>query len=272
MYGNVLLDRDGDGKSQIVHYGEDSGTLSHYRQGTLWFFQNTVVSRRSGNTTLFRLSSSAEAADARNNIVSVTATGNRLGKLDQTGTLTIARNWFKTGWVNSHSGAAGVINNGQITGSDPGFQDAAFDNFELASTSAAIDQGIPAAPATLPEHAIVRQYMKHQGSRTRPISGPIDLGAYEFSLPSAVPPAETQSPARLLAWHTPSPGPFAFELSEAPPTASPAEIFDVLGRRVARVEKGEADGRWTWRPTVDLSPGVYVARIGALTTRVVLVR
>jgi len=272
VYGNVLLERDGDGNSQIAHYGGDSGILSHYRQGTLWFFQNTVVSRRSGNTTLLRLSSSAETADARNNIVSVTATGNRLGMLDQTGTLTIAQNWFKTGWVNSHSAAASVINNGQITGSDPGFQDAAFDNFELASTSAGIDQGIAAAPATLPEHAIARHYMKHQGSRTRPISGPIDLGAYEFSLPSAVPPTGTQRPARLLAWHSPSPGPFAFELSEAPPTASPVEIFDVLGRRVARVEKKDADGRWTWRPSDDLSPGVYVARLGALTTRVVLVR
>jgi len=56
VYGNVLIEPDGAGNSQIVHYGGDSGNEAIYRKGTLYFFNNTVVSTRAGNTTLLRLS------------------------------------------------------------------------------------------------------------------------------------------------------------------------------------------------------------------------
>ncbi|WP_419641612.1 hypothetical protein, partial [Thiolapillus sp.] len=62
MYGNVLIEPDGAGNSQMVHYGGDSGDSgdsgneSIYRKGTLYFYHNTVVSTRDGNTTLVRLS------------------------------------------------------------------------------------------------------------------------------------------------------------------------------------------------------------------------
>jgi len=272
VYGNVMIERDADGNSQVAHYGGDSGSTSHYRQGTLWFFHNTVVSRRAGNTTLFRLSSAGETADARNNIVLVTATGNRLAMLDLAGTLTITQNWFKTGWVNSHSGAANVINNGQITGSDPGFRNVAADSFELKATSPCLDQASAAAPATLPGHAVVREYVRHQSSRARPTNGARDLGAYEYATVSAVPDGGVRSIARLLAANSPSRGPFQFRLADAPATRAPIEIFDVQGRLVARAEKKDADGPWVWEPSVVQAPGMYFARVGAFTARVVLVR
>jgi hypothetical protein len=272
VYGNVMIERDADGNSQIVHYGGDSGTLSHYRQGTLWFFHNTITSRRAGNTTLFRLSSNAETADARNNIVLVTATGNRLGMLDQTGTLTITQNWFKTGWINSHSGAANVINNGQVTGSDPGFRNALADSFELMPTSPCVDVATAAAPATLPTHAIAREYVRHQMSRTRPSNSTLDLGAYEYAAVSAVPDGGSGPSARLLAINSPSGGPFRFTLSGAPATRAPIDIFDVMGHRVGRAQKKDADGPWVWEPSVVQAPGMYFARVGAFTARVVLVR
>jgi parallel beta-helix repeat protein len=75
VYGNVLVEPDGAGNSQIVHFGGDSGATEIYR-GTLYFWNNTVVSTRSGNTTLLRLSTNAQTAEVRNNIVYVTATGN----------------------------------------------------------------------------------------------------------------------------------------------------------------------------------------------------
>ena len=53
VYGNLLIEPDGAGNSQIAHYGGDSGTVANYRKGTLYFYNNTVVSTRAGNTTLF---------------------------------------------------------------------------------------------------------------------------------------------------------------------------------------------------------------------------
>src|SRR5262245_27802718 len=114
VYGNVLLEPGDVGNSQIAHYGGDGGTLADYRQGTLHFFQNAVVSRRSGNTTLLRLSSTGESADVRNNILYVTAAGSRLALLESGGLLDASNNWLKTGWVASHGGATGVVNHGQI--------------------------------------------------------------------------------------------------------------------------------------------------------------
>ena len=85
VYGNVLIEGDGEGNSQIVHYGGDSGDTSRYRKGTLHFFHNTVVSERTGNTTLLRLSSNGESADVRNNVLYVEAQGSRLAMLNSSG-------------------------------------------------------------------------------------------------------------------------------------------------------------------------------------------
>ncbi|MGQ9817607.1 MAG: right-handed parallel beta-helix repeat-containing protein, partial [bacterium] len=81
VYGNILIEQSDEGNSQIVHYGGDSGDTTHYRQGRLYFYNNTIISKRSGNTTVFRLSTNLESCDARNNIFFVTASGNRLAML-----------------------------------------------------------------------------------------------------------------------------------------------------------------------------------------------
>ena len=73
VYGNILIEHEGTDNSQICHYGGDSGVSSRYRKGWLYFYNNTVVSTRLGNTTLFRLSTNEEYADCRSNIVYVTA-------------------------------------------------------------------------------------------------------------------------------------------------------------------------------------------------------
>ena len=52
VYGNVLIKRSGDNQ-QITHYGGDSGTTTRYRKGTLFFYNNTVISLRTDRTTLF---------------------------------------------------------------------------------------------------------------------------------------------------------------------------------------------------------------------------
>ncbi len=122
VYGNVLIEPDGEGNRQIVHYGGDSGTTADYRKGTLYFHHNTVISTRTGNTTLMRLSTNDEHADIRNNILFTTADGSRLAMVDESGVVDLRTNWIMDGWVDSHSGLSGTLTDhgDNLTGTDPG--------------------------------------------------------------------------------------------------------------------------------------------------------
>lgn len=181
VYGNVLIEPDGAGNSQIAHYGGDSGNTSGYRKGKLYFYNNTVVSTRTGNTTLFRLSTNAESCDARNNIFYVTAGGNRLALMNDAGVLDLTHNWFQPGYRTSHGSVSGTINDDgtSITGASPGFVDEAAQNFRLISSSAGINAGSFLHPDTAPAHIVISQYIKHRGFESRPVAGSLDLGAYE---------------------------------------------------------------------------------------------
>ncbi len=181
VYGNVLIEPDGAGNSQIVHYGGDSGDEEIYRKGTLHFYNNTVVSSRSGNTTLLRLSTNDEHADVRNNVLYVTATGNRLAMLDETGVLDLSHNWLKPGWVDTHGSLAGTIDDDgtSVEGPAPGFVDLAGQDFHLAAGSTAEDAGTALALGTLPANDVLREYVRHQATVARYPDPPLDLGAFE---------------------------------------------------------------------------------------------
>jgi hypothetical protein len=183
VYGNVLIKQDG-GNNQAVHYGGDSGTTADYRKGKLYFYNNTLYSIRAGTTVVMRLSTNEEQCDARNNILYNTAAGTSLAMLAESGTLTLANNWAKTGWRNSHEAAFdGSVTGGAttVTGTAPGFVDAATQDFRLLSTSAGIDAGAALNPEVLPTNNLVRHYVRHQMSESRPTNGAIDIGAFEFS-------------------------------------------------------------------------------------------
>ncbi|HQU81776.1 MAG TPA: Ig domain-containing protein [Pyrinomonadaceae bacterium] len=182
VYGNILIEPDGAGNNQITHYGGDSGTIENYRKGTLYFYNNTIVSTRTGNTTLFRLSSNEEACDARNNIFYNTAAGTNLAMIDDTGLLTISNNWLKPNWRISHGTPTGTVTNngGNVQGTSPNFVDENTQNFRLAANSLAINAGTTLPVEVLPFNNVVRQYVKHQQSEARPTNGAFDLGAYEF--------------------------------------------------------------------------------------------
>jgi hypothetical protein len=199
VYGNILIEPDGAGNSQIVHYGGDSGNTAIYRKGTLYFYNNTVVSTRAGNTTLLRLSTNEETCDCRNNIVYVTAPGTRLALLDSSGILHLNHNWLKTGWQESHSGLTGVIydEGGMVTGESPGFVDAAAQDYHLNGSSACIDAGTSLLPEV---NELSRQYVKHRASELRPISGPLDIGAFEVQPPDRTPPSAPAN-LRILSSH-----------------------------------------------------------------------
>jgi len=187
VYGNILIEPDGAGNSQIVHYGGDSGDTTIYRKGTLYFYNNTVVSTRTGNTTLLRLSTNEETCDCRNNIIYVTAPGSRLALLDSSGILHLHYNWLKTGWQESHSGLTGVIydEGGNVIGDNPGFMDATAQDYHLNDSSACIDAGTSLHPEA--DH-LSYQYVKHLAWEPRPSSGLLDIGAFESEQPERIPP------------------------------------------------------------------------------------
>ena len=182
VYGNVIIEHPNSGNNDICHYGGDGGSAAKYRKGTLYFYNNTVVSDRTDATRLFRLTTNDEACDARNNIAYVTAAGSNLQVLDSFGRLTLTQNWFKTGWtrftVNRPKGT--ITDNGTITGSSPAFVSEAGQDYHLTTVSQAIDDGAALNPAVLPAHNVVREYVKHLSSVARAVNGVLDIGAYEY--------------------------------------------------------------------------------------------
>lgn len=201
VYGNVLIKQDG-GNNQSVHYGGDSGTTTDYRKGTLYFYNNTLVSTRTGNTVALRLSTIDESCDARNNIFYVTAAGTSFALLAETGTLSLSNNWAKTGWRNSfESPFTGIVTGGStfVTGTTPGFVDAANQNFHLVSGGQTVNAGTALNPNVLPTNDVSRQYVQHQTSEVRPVNGTLDIGAYEFVTvaPVQISTALLPNPVRL---------------------------------------------------------------------------
>ncbi len=187
VYGNVLLKEDTASNGQVAHYGGDSGDLSKYRKGTLWFFNNTVISTRgtadaAKKTTLLRLSSNEESAKIFNNLVYLTASGTTLAILDGSGVAELFFNLLPAGWKSCHGTLSGTLDaHDNVISGAPGFVDFANADYTLTTTSPARDAGTPLPPGLMPDHALNREYVKHQLKRPRPLDDAIDIGAYEKS-------------------------------------------------------------------------------------------
>ena len=177
VYGNILIESDGQGNSQIVHYGGDSRNTDRYHKGILYFYNNTVISTRTSNTTLLRLSTNDETCILQNNILYTTAPGDHLALINSAGILHFKHNWIKHDWIPTHDTLAGAIHDQghNITGGNPGFINIGSQNFELIPTSVCINIGVD-NPA---DHPLFYEYLKHQRTRSRPNKNQIDLGAYE---------------------------------------------------------------------------------------------
>jgi hypothetical protein len=183
VYGNVLIEPAGAGNQQIVHYGGDHpGMEADFRKGTLYFYNNTVVSTRTDRTTLFRLSTNDETADARNNIFYATGAGSSVSLLDDTGRLVWRHNWLKPGFVQSFGASRGSIDTdgSTVVGSSPGFANETSRDYHLLPGSACRDAGAALHAGVLPRYDVVAQYVKHQSTRSRSRIGTIDIGAYEY--------------------------------------------------------------------------------------------
>jgi hypothetical protein len=177
VYGNVLIEPEGAGNRQIVHYGGDSGRADQYRKGTLYFYNNTVVSTRSDRTTLFRLSTAEERCEARNNIYFTTAGGRTVALLDTDGVLELGWSWIQPGWRTSFGDFRGVVNvmGRLVEGESPGFIDEAAQDYRLRADSPAVNAGGPLQEGW----EVEMQYVKHQAGEPRRPDGRLDAGAYE---------------------------------------------------------------------------------------------
>jgi hypothetical protein len=186
VYGNILVEPDDAGNSQVCHYGGDDPSTNHYRNGTLHFYNNTIVSTRSGNTTLLRLSTENEYADCRNNVIYTTASGEYLAILADTGTADLRNNWLRENWRASHgAGGAGVNDiSGNITGTDPGFVDVGGQDYSLAAGSLCINSGADLEAVALVENNVTAEYVMHRLSANRITDGSLDIGAFEHELDS----------------------------------------------------------------------------------------
>ena len=182
VYGNILIEPDGAGNSQILHYGGDSGTTGNYRKGNLYLYNNTVISTRPGNTTLARLSTNDETAEVFNNTIFTSATGDKFAMIDGNGTFNMDYNWLKTGWVDCHCSPNGSVNDlgNNILGTDPLFVDFNTQEFGLQASSPLINGGTTIPAGLLPTHDLTMEYIKHLSSSTRNIVGNLDIGAFEY--------------------------------------------------------------------------------------------
>ncbi|MBF0469229.1 MAG: polysaccharide-degrading enzyme [Desulfamplus sp.] len=189
VYGNILIEPDGEGNSQIVHYGGDSSDQTYYRRGVLYFYHNTVISKRSSNTTLVRLSTKDVTADIRNNIVFTTASPGRLALTNGLGKVNLINNWLTENYRNSFESTSAdiLVSTGNITGTDPGFVNIAESDFRLLPESECLGNAYENAQAAF-EHPVLYNYIKHQSYGERAVSGttgqPSDMGAYEYAAPT----------------------------------------------------------------------------------------
>jgi hypothetical protein len=179
----VLIEPDGAGNSQILHYGGDGGDTDMYRRGTLYFYHNTIISTRSGNTTLMRLSTVDVTAQVFKNIIFTQAGGGYLAITSGNGQTELENNWLPTGWRLTHEAGldpgAIVSDLGNTEGSTPGFIDFNAQDFHLAEGSQASGNA-GSLPADVAGYPMEYQYVRHQQIEARPPESLVDIGAFGY--------------------------------------------------------------------------------------------
>ncbi|WP_299220262.1 SdiA-regulated domain-containing protein [uncultured Aquimarina sp.] len=239
VYANILIEPDGAGNSQIVHYGGDSGTQADYRKGTLYFYNNTVISTRTTNTTLISLSSNDETASVFNNTVYTSAAGSSFAMISNNGTFNMHHNWLKTGWKDCHCTPNGVVNDtgNNLVGSDPLFEDFDAQNFKLQQNSPVINQGDAIPAALLPDYNISLEYVTHQNSINRAVSGNIDLGAYEYE--SSLSIVDQEFDNNIFISPNPASGTFRIDLKNG--VIKSVIVYNGMGQQIKATIANEVD-------------------------------
>jgi hypothetical protein len=262
VYGNILIEPDGAGNSQILHYGGDGATTSEYRKGDLYFYNNTVISTRNSNTTLARLSTQDETMHAFNNVIYTSNNGSSMAMTNADGTLNIHHNWIKTSWVDSHNGSAsGTVNDqgNNLTGSDPLFVDFGNQDFNLLDNSPLIDAGIAIPAIHLPDHDLLNEYVIHTNSVAKQILNTLDIGAFENQ--SALSIADL-SQERIMLYPNPSHS-LVFLKNIEPNTIKSIAFYSVNGQLVLTSTDTAID-------VTGILSGVYIVKVNTFNTQAIL--
>lgn len=168
VYGNVLIEAESDPGNKIVQYGGDSKVWERYRSGTLYFYHNTVISKRTGAAALFRLDGSS--IQCLNNILY--APNGLVMMIGNDSTVTASGNWITSGTI-----ADSAINQ---FGDFPGWRDFAAHELTLRADSPCLDAG-DALPGAIPAaHRVQYEYRALAAANVRDDAGSPDLGAFAF--------------------------------------------------------------------------------------------
>ena len=196
VYGNLFDAAPAVGQStSLVLYGGDSGVTAHYRQGRLFFYNNTMVVRGDAGhgiypeTFVFNLQLSGATADVKNNVFhALPKTFGASGKVQAMaigqGTVNMSNNWVSPNGAQYWAGhLTGAVVNGWYTNlggnNQPLFVNASAHDYRLAAGSPLIDAGTTLsitapAPIAQPGSALA-------GSITaRKQDAAIDIGAFEY--------------------------------------------------------------------------------------------
>lgn len=223
VFGNILINEIDDNDNyasaaNMVHFGADNmaddsngactGALGVCRNGTLYFYHNTVIIKdyreiaQGSNWVqdrIFEISIADATVDVRNNIFHLFAPHGfpNLTLMRNHGTANLnGTNWITHGWVEhvlvtDWSQWTGTVNyNGTlIEGDDPGLVmiagqsgNLATDNYSPVETSPVLDQATVLAPQVLNAgYAVDQMYRLHQSWTPRSAGGSgMDLGALEL--------------------------------------------------------------------------------------------
>ena len=210
VYGNVFYNPPtGPGLTMFIY--DSNGIQGQPRNGTLYFYNNTVVNYANQSsrfyTQMFDLPNHAEVmqwnvhdvVDCRNNIFaalpvttgSQPTAGSLLGSDDSAmnfgtnwvtpGTQIIALPYGLTNFFGTVTGTNQLIFGDKQGLNNPGFVSVAAANFQLLSSSRAIDAAGPQSPAVFASpNNLIYQYVYPTNFQIRAVNGSgLDLGAFE---------------------------------------------------------------------------------------------
>jgi hypothetical protein len=196
VYGNEF-DISGPTEVHLVGYGGDSGVTSIYRQGTLYFYNNTLVVSGDANhgvypsVFLFHFDSQSAIGEVSNNVFQATPiTPNSPGQVQAMssghGTINLSGNWVSPNasqfWLD-HTVPGAVVNgwSSNIGASNhPMFVDEPLHDFRPAAGSPLIDAGNPLGPEISASGNVPVSVVGFDPGAVRPFDGAIDIGAYEY--------------------------------------------------------------------------------------------
>jgi hypothetical protein len=197
IYGNLIDIAASYSGTQLALYGGDSGATANYRQGTLYFYNNTMIVAGDGTSAypdalLFFLMRPTARAEVWNNIFfAKPVTPGHAGKgmamaYGGAGTVNMTNNWMSpsvaAGWL-GHPAASTVTGWGSnmVAAGSPGFVGQGPYPYTPAGGSALINGGVPLAqlkPGMSPLWLPQTQSMVPPAPRKQ--DAQIDIGAFEY--------------------------------------------------------------------------------------------